>query len=254
MVRGVYMFIASSCFLGWLPWVSQRIPAHQYNWPHCVFILICSATCMDYLSTTDQQSAYHLFRVSHSQPSMGKLQSEGTRRMLQVWGLIGNKDGERPIIHCNALEQTVFVREKYKEMPYGSPRVFGDKLDDKFGDQFGDSPYFVINLVTMLVTHFVSHHPGAPICWNAIVYHQSFPFQTTSLVAMHCHSNTPKPVRPLLYLCLSLLTPSDFVFRFHWIYICYPSWKCARGKKMGLNFILTALAMSLCCLLKGWSE
>ena len=46
--------------------------------------------------------------------------------------------------------------------PYRTPRVFGDTFCDKFGDQFGDSPYFVINLLTMLVTHFVSH----PICHN----------------------------------------------------------------------------------------
>jgi len=45
---------------------------------------------------------------------------------------------------------------------YRSPRVFGEKCCDKFGDEFGDSPYFVINLVTMLVTHFFSHH----ICHN----------------------------------------------------------------------------------------
>ena len=36
-------------------------------------------------------------------------------------------------------------------------RVFGDKFCDIFGDLFGDSPYFVINLVTMLVTYFLSH-------------------------------------------------------------------------------------------------
>ena len=41
--------------------------------------------------------------------------------------------------------------------PYRIPRVFGDKFCDKFGDLFGDSPYFVINLVTMLVTYFLSH-------------------------------------------------------------------------------------------------
>ena len=55
------------------------------------------------------------------------------------------------------LSQKTRQNFKAKEEAYRSPRVFGDKFCDKFGDLFGDSPYFVINLVTMLVTYFLSH-------------------------------------------------------------------------------------------------
>ena len=52
---------------------------------------------------------------------------------------------------------------------YRIPRVFGDKFCDKFGDLFGDSPYFVINLVTMLVTYFLSHQTCHNFWWRC--YH-----------------------------------------------------------------------------------